>query len=90
VFYLFLLRPDPWISAAVIIALAILTFVPFPFVHPFRVRRLRAFSALLIVAWAALAAVALIHDMVPPAWVTVALCAIAVYFLGAGLLRRVD
>ena len=90
VFYLFLLRPDPWISAAVIIALAVLTFVPIPFVHPFRVRRLRAFNALLIVAWAVLAAVALIHDMMPPAWVAGALCAIALYFLGAGLLRRVD
>jgi phosphatidylcholine synthase len=87
-FYLFLLRPDPWISAAVIVALAILTFVPFPFVHPFRVQRLRAFNALLIVAWAGLAAVALIDDMVPPAWVTGALCAIALYFLGAGLLRQ--
>ena len=44
-FYLFLLRPDPWIAAAAIALLAVLTFVPVPFVHPFRVRRLRTFTS---------------------------------------------
>ncbi len=89
-FYLFLLRPDPWIAAAAILLLAVLTFVPVPFLHPFRVRRLRAFNALLIVAWASLAAFALVRDMSPGPWVTGALCAIALYFLGAGLLRRAE
>jgi len=89
-FYLFLLRPDPWIAAAAIILLAILTFVPIPFLHPFRVRRLRVVNALLIVAWSGLAVVALVRDMSPGPWVTGALCAIAVYFLGAGLLRRAE
>ncbi|HKS63004.1 MAG TPA: phosphatidylcholine synthase, partial [Xanthobacteraceae bacterium] len=89
-FYLFLLRPDPWIAAAAIILLALLTFVPIPFLHPFRVRRFRALSALLIVAWAALAVVALVRDMSPGPWVTGALCAIALYFLGAGLMRRAE
>src|SRR5258705_10909281 len=37
-FYLFLLRPDPWIGFLAVIVLAVLTFVPFKFVHPFRVR----------------------------------------------------
>jgi phosphatidylcholine synthase len=88
VFYLFLLRPDPWLTATAVVALAILTFVPVPFLHPFRVRRMRAFNALLIAAWSVLALVALIRDMMPGPWVTGALCAIALYFLGAGLLRR--
>ena len=90
VFYLFLLRPDPWMAAAAIVLLAVLTFVPVPFLHPFRVRRLRALNALLIVAWAALAVVALVRDMSPGTWVAGALCAIALYFLGAGLLRRAE
>ena len=90
VFYLFLLRPDPWIAAAAILVLAVLTFVPIPFLHPFRVRRFRVFNALLIVAWAVLAVVALVRDMSPGPWVTGALCAIALYFLGAGLLRRAE
>jgi phosphatidylcholine synthase len=87
-FYLFLLRPDPWIAAGAVALLAVLTFVPVPFLHPFRVRRMRAFNALLIVAWSALAVVALLRDMMPGSWITGGLCAIALYFLGAGLLRR--
>ena len=90
VFYLFLLRPDPWIAATAILVLAVLTFVPIPFLHPFRVRRFRVFNALLIVAWAVLAVVALVRDMSPGPWVTGALCAIALYFLGAGLMRRAE
>ena len=90
VFYLFLLRPDPWIAAATIVLLAVFTFVPVPFLHPFRVRRFRAFGALLIVAWTGLAVFALVRDMSPGPWVTGALCAIAVYFFGAGLLRRAE
>ena len=87
VFYLFLLRPDPWIAAGAVLLLVALTFIPVPFLHPFRVRRFRALSALLIVAWSALAAFTLVRDMSPGPWVTAALCAIALYFLGAGLLR---
>jgi phosphatidylcholine synthase len=89
-FYLFLLRPDPWIGACALALLAMLTFVPVPFLHPFRVRRLRVFGALLIAAWFGLAAVALVRDMRPGIWITGALCAIGLYFLGAGLLRRQD
>jgi phosphatidylcholine synthase len=90
VFYLFLLRPDPWISAAAIVLLAVLTFVPVPFLHPFRVRRLRTLTIVLLVAWAALAAVAIYRDMMPGPWVTGGLAAIGLYFLGAGLLRRAE
>ena len=90
VFYLFLLRPDPWIAALVIVLLAILTFVPVPFLHPFRVRRLRILNIALLVAWGVLAVVAIARDMSPGPWITAALCAIALYFLGAGLLRRVE
>ena len=40
-FYLFVLKPTPWLAVAAIIVLAVLTFVPFKFLHPFRVTRLR-------------------------------------------------
>jgi phosphatidylcholine synthase len=62
-FYLFLLRPDPWIAAATIALLAVLTFVPVPFLHPFRVVRLRAVNVALLAVWSVLAFVALIRDM---------------------------
>jgi phosphatidylcholine synthase len=87
-FYLFIVRPDPWLASVAVAVLVVLTFVPLPFVHPFRVRELRALSVVLLVAWALLGAVALARDLAPGPWVTAALCAIAVYFLLAGLVRR--
>jgi phosphatidylcholine synthase len=90
VFYLLLLRPDPWIGAAAIALLAAATFLPVPFVHPFRVARFRALTIALLAIWSVLALVALIRDMMPGPWITAALCAIALYFLGAGLVRRAE
>jgi phosphatidylcholine synthase len=87
-FYLFLLRPATWLAALAVVVSAAMTFVPIPFVHPFRVRRLRAFNAGLLAAWAALAALALWHELAPAAWVSFGLSAIGLYFLGAGLMRR--
>jgi phosphatidylcholine synthase len=85
-FYLLLTRPEPWIAAAIVLAFAVLTFVPIRFVHPFRVRRLRALTVVLLAAWALLALVAVLQGLAPAFWVTAALCAIAIYFLLFGLL----
>lgn len=87
-FFLFLLRPGPWAAGATIVVLAALTFVPIVFIHPFRVARLRVVSAVLLAAGGVLAIVAMAQDMAPGPWVTGAMCVIAVYFIGAGLLRR--
>jgi len=87
-FYLFLLRPPSWIAAAAVAALAAATFVPFPFVHPLRVVRRRAFHIALAAIWAVLAVVAIARDMSPGPWITAALCAIGVYILIGGAFRR--
>jgi phosphatidylcholine synthase len=87
-FYLFLLRPEPWIAAAAVVVLAVLTFVPAPFIHPFRVRRYRMINMLALGAWGVLAIVALVRDFAPGPWISGTLSAIALYFLCAGLLRH--
>ena len=74
-------------TAACVAALAMMTFMPFPFIHPLRVRRYRAFNIAVLVLWAVLAIGALARDLMPPAWVTIALCAIGVYVVSAGLFR---
>jgi phosphatidylcholine synthase len=84
-FYMFLLKPQPWLAAAVVAALAVLTFVPFKFVHPFRVVRLRGLNIAAVVAWAGLASVAVLSDLEPGPWVTGALVALAVYVVTVGL-----
>ncbi|BAT60630.1 phosphatidylcholine synthase [Variibacter gotjawalensis] len=87
-FFLFLIKPSPILAAVLAVGLCILTFVPVPFVHPFRVDRGRAVTALLLVAGGVLALYALWLGLTPPAWVTITLCLICLYFLFAGLLRR--
>jgi phosphatidylcholine synthase len=87
-FYLFLLKPPPWIGAAGVTLLLLLTFVPFPFIHPIRVTRWRRFTLTVGAAGAALAVVALLHDLNPPNWVKAVLFVIGIYFCAAGLMRR--
>ena len=84
-FYLLLLRPAPVVSAMTIALFVILTFVPVRFVHPFRVRRLRAVTVALLTLWCLLAAAAVKQGLAPESWVTMGLCAIALYFLAVGL-----
>ena len=87
-FYLFMLKPEPWVGAAAIIALAVLTFVPFHVVHPVRITHLRGVTTVALAAWAALAIAAVAQDLNPPLWVGAALCALAVYFVAIGFFRR--
>jgi phosphatidylcholine synthase len=87
-FFLFLLRPGPWLSGALVVVPAILTFAPIVFVHPFRVVRLRALSAVLLALGGVLTIVALAEDLAPGPWVSGAMCVICLYFIAAGLLRR--
>ena len=87
-FYLILLPPVPWLAAAFVAALLVATFLPFPFVHPLRVRRLRGLTLALLLAWAILALFAIVKGMKPDVRVTVALCVIALYVLTVGALRK--
>jgi phosphatidylcholine synthase len=89
-FYLLLLRPSPFWSAVAVAALTVATFLPFPFIHPLRVVRLRPVTIALLVLWGLLALVTLARGMAPGPWTTGALCAIAIYVVVLGALRRVD
>jgi phosphatidylcholine synthase len=85
-FYLFLLAPSPWLAAAGVASLAVLTFLPFKFVHPMRVRRLRLVNIAALALWSLLATVALYRDLAPGPWVSAALAAVGLYFLLVGSL----
>jgi phosphatidylcholine synthase len=87
-FYLFLLEPPPWIAAFALLALAVLTFAPIRFVHPLRVRRFRMLNIALLCAWAVLALLAVVYNLMPGPFVTWPLTAIGVYFLIAGIFRK--
>jgi phosphatidylcholine synthase len=87
-FYLFLLKPAPWLAAAIVVALAALTFAPFKFVHPMRVARLRAITISALMLWSLLALIAILTDLDPGPWVAGALAVIGLYFLGVGLTEQ--
>ena len=87
-FYLFLLRPTPWVAVVIILILAALTFVPFKFIHPMRVRRLRGLNIAAIVVWSVLALIAILRDLEPGPWVASGLVVIGLYFLAIGFVDQ--
>jgi phosphatidylcholine synthase len=89
-FYVFVLKPAPWLGAIVIVVLAAATFAPVHFIHPIRVKRWRALNLAALVLWALLALWALAQNLDPPAPVAAALAVIAIYFVAVGLLRSTD
>ena len=86
-FYLFVLKPVPWLAALAVFVLAAATFAPIYFVHPVRVPRWRVVNLAALVPWAALAIFAVTQHLDPPVWAAALLAAIAVYFVIVGLLR---
>jgi phosphatidylcholine synthase len=87
-FYLFVLKPPPWLGALAIVVLAVLTFVPIHFIHPVRIVHLRGLTTAALVLWAVLALSAVLENLAPGPWIVVALCLLAIYFVGVGFLRR--
>lgn len=87
-FYLFVLKPPPWLGALAIAVLAVLTFVPVHFIHPVRIAHLRALTIAALILWALLALWAVMKGLEPGFWIEFILSALAVYFVGIGFLRR--
>ena len=84
-FYLFVFRPTPWLAAVAAALFAVLTFVPFKFVHPVRVRRMRMLNIAAVILWSVLALIAVLRDLAPGPWVAGGLLIIGLYVLGIGL-----
>jgi phosphatidylcholine synthase len=87
-FYLFLLRPTAFLAAATIVLLAGLTFVPFKFLHPMRVARMRALNIAAVILWAILAVIALWRDLDPGPWVTGSMVVVGLYFVSVGFTEK--
>jgi phosphatidylcholine synthase len=88
--HLFVLKLPPWIAAAVVVALLVMTFLPLRVLHPFRVRRLRKFNIVALALWSLLGIYALYANLDPGPIVAWCLAALGVYFLGIGLATAQD
>jgi phosphatidylcholine synthase len=69
-------------------AFCALTFAPFRFLHPMRVKRFRALNVTAVLLGSVLAIVALVYDLRPGMWVTAGLVLIGLYFLVIGSADR--
>jgi phosphatidylcholine synthase len=87
-FYLFLLHPSPALASFGVAGLIVLTFVPLHVIHPVRVARLRGLTLALIAIWGVLAIFTLTRNFDVTAPVSVGLCAIALYVVGADAVIR--
>lgn len=87
-FYLFVLKLPGWLAAAIVAALAVLTFAPIHFIHPVRIARLRMLTIAALVLWGLLALYAVVENLAPGFWIVTALCLLAIYFVAIGLVRR--
>jgi phosphatidylcholine synthase len=87
-FYLFVLKPVPWLAAVIVAILTVLTFMPFKFVHPFRVARLRAVTIAALVLWCLLASLALLRGLDPGPAVSGTLVMIGLYFVLVGSIEQ--
>ena len=81
-FYIFVLSPPGWLTCAVLLACVVLTFVPMHWVHPMRVKRLRALTLGITAAWAVAAVTAVWHGFPPPWWTQIVLVVAALYVSG--------
>lgn len=90
-FYLFLLKPSPWMATAFMSLLVAATFVPFRVLHPVRVERWRTFNLAAVIFGCVLAALTVWLEFDVPQPVPAILCLIGLYVLfGDAVIRLVQ
>ncbi|HWT01101.1 MAG TPA: hypothetical protein VN256_12710 [Pyrinomonadaceae bacterium] len=80
-FYLFFLRPPVWLSLALIVALALLTFVPWRYLYPSQRAPFSRLTNLLAVAWVAALLFILARWPDTPGWLVPLSLAFPAYYM---------
>ena len=84
VFTLFVIEPGEWVSFAVVVLAAILTFLPINFLHPVRVVRLRTVNLAVFLAWCAFGAAAIVQAMDADLYVKIGIAVTGAYLFAIG------
>jgi phosphatidylcholine synthase len=85
VYYLLLLRLEPWAAFGVVVALAALAFVPLLYIYPSRTRPLRALTLSLTAIWSAALVVMLFLYPERQPWLIIVSLLYVVYYAGMSL-----
>jgi phosphatidylcholine synthase len=83
--YLHVFGTPPEVNLALVLALAVLVFVPIRYIYPSRTVPLRRTTLTLGILWAASVAATLLLLPDPPAWLPLASLAYVAYYVGASL-----
>jgi len=89
-FYLYVLQTPPWVNAFLIIALAILVFVPIRYIYPSRSPRFRSQINVLGALWGVAICYAIYRLPKPPWALTLASLAFPIYYIVASLWLEVQ
>lgn len=84
VFTLYIVSLSEFVSFAIVVVTAILTFVPVIFVHPVRVKVMRVPTLAVFALWAVGGLLALYYDLNSPAWVEAVILASSAYLFCIG------
>jgi phosphatidylcholine synthase len=88
--YLMIFEIAPWPSFALLMILALLTFFPLKWIHPIRVKRLRALTLAVMAIWAAALLFALRQGLPGSPAVQLIVALSTAYLLAVGLLRSLN
>jgi len=88
VLVIFALKPDFWISFALVSVLAVAMFLPVKFVHPVRTARWQPLNLLAALAWTFFAGWAAWVDFHPESWAHWGLVVTSLYLVAAGGLQQ--
>lgn len=88
VFTLFVIEPGEWLSFAVVVVAAVLTFVPVHFLHPVRVARMRRINLPATLLWCLFGVIALVQNMHAGWLVKAGIAATGIYLFAIGAIMQ--
>lgn len=89
VFTLFVVQPGPLLTMGLVLASAVMTFLPLHFLHPVRVERLRRINLACFFLWCGFGVVALLYALSAPRWVAAGMAATAIYLYLIGIVMQI-
>ncbi|MGQ4543788.1 CDP-alcohol phosphatidyltransferase family protein [Dermabacteraceae bacterium P9123] len=86
---LWLLQTPAWANVTVILICAVLSFIPWKYLHPFRVKELMPFNIISVTLWIAVTGWAVAADRELPLWAYLVWWGSAAWVIGVSAIRTV-
>lgn len=88
--YCFIFSPSQEAAFICLVVLGFLTFIPFKWIHPIRVRQLRPITFAVMAVWTLAVIAAIIHGFPSPLTVQLLIALSTIYVLAIGIFRSVQ